>query len=156
MQERDYSKGRNCGGGSGAIGIGPLNLHEIGRLQLSPCAVADVEHINLLLFLEDAVYYTINMGLMSVKQMPQPVPLSRYRAAVRPLFQTENGRFDPQIPFHGCVRIFGIYLLVKARKVALSMGCRVNDVCHASLQTRRKIPSLAASFLLSHPPSLDG
>jgi len=57
--------------------------------------VADVEHFNLLLFLEDAVYHTINMGLVAIKQMPQLVPLSRYRAAVRPLFQTENGRFDP-------------------------------------------------------------
>jgi len=31
-----------------------LSLYEIGWLQLSPCAVAAVERLNLLLFLEDA------------------------------------------------------------------------------------------------------
>jgi hypothetical protein len=74
--------------------------------------------------------------------------LEKGRAAA---IETTIRKVSDEEPFqqiHGCVRIFGIYLLVKARKVALSMECNVNDVCHASLQTRRKIPSLAVSFLL--------
>ena len=41
-------------------------LHEIGRLKLPPGAVADMEHLNLHLFLEDAVYHAINMRLSTV------------------------------------------------------------------------------------------
>ena len=63
---------------------------------------------------------------------------------------------EPFQQIHGGVRIFVIYLLVKARKVALSLECRVNDVCQASLPTRRKIPAGRVSFLLSHPPVLVG
>ena len=118
--------------------------------------MADREYFILLLFFQDAVYHPINMRLVAVKQMPELVLLSYYLAAVRPLFQTEDGGFDPQIPFLGSVRILSVDLPVKTRKVALSMGCGVNDVCHASLQTRRKIPALAAFFLLSHPPDPDG
>ncbi len=39
-----------------------FDLHEIGGLELSPCAVADVEHLHLLLFLQNAVDHTIHMG----------------------------------------------------------------------------------------------
>jgi hypothetical protein len=72
MQEEDYSKGRNCVFESE---YGPL--HEIGRLQPSPCSVADVEYFNLLLFLEDAIYYAINMRLAAIEQVPQFILLTR-------------------------------------------------------------------------------
>src|SRR5580658_50622 len=133
-----------------------VGLRDIGWLQLPPRSVADVEHFNLLLFLNDAIYHAINMRLVAVKQVPQHVFLARYWAAIRLLFQTENCLFNPQIPFHGRIRILGVDLLVQAGKVALRMGGGVNDVCHASLQTRRKTLSLAVSFPLAHPPNPGG
>ena len=71
-----------------------VSLHEIGGLELPPCAVADVEHFNLLLFLQNAVDHAIHMGLVAVKQVPQLVLLARQRAAIRLLFETENGLLE--------------------------------------------------------------
>jgi hypothetical protein len=52
-------------------------LHEIGWPHPPPCSVADVEYFNLLPFLEDAIYYAINMRLVAVKQVPQFIPKLR-------------------------------------------------------------------------------
>src|SRR5208337_1871625 len=133
-----------------------FRLDEIGGFKLAPGAVADVEHFNSLLSLEDAVDHAINIRFLAVKQVPQLVLLPCYRAAIRLVFQTEDCLFNPQIPFQGLVGIHGVDLPVQASEIALSMGSGVNDVSHASLQTRRKTPSLAASFPLSHPPDPDG
>src|ERR1039457_6927900 len=72
-----------------------VSLHEIGGLELPPCAVADVEHFNLLLFFQNAVDHAIHTGLPPVKQVPQFVQLARQRTSVRLPFQTENGLLSP-------------------------------------------------------------
>jgi len=81
------------------------DLRETGRLQLPPGNVADAEDFDLLLFLEDTEYHTINMRLVAVKQVPQLVLLARYRAAVRLPFRAENGLFNPQVPMPSRKRI---------------------------------------------------
>jgi hypothetical protein len=52
-------------------GNGALNLHEIGWLELSPCAVADREYPNRLPPFIDFVYDPINVRLLAVKQVAQ-------------------------------------------------------------------------------------
>ena len=42
-------------------------LRKIRQLGLASCAVADVEYFNTLLFLNDAVYHTINMWLVTIE-----------------------------------------------------------------------------------------
>ena len=51
-------------------------LCKIGSLGLPSCAVADMEHLNMILPLQDAVYHTIDMRLLAVKQVPQFVSRS--------------------------------------------------------------------------------
>jgi len=63
--------------------------------------VADVQHFNPLLSLQDAVYHTIDVGPVAVQQVPELVLLGRRRAAVWLLFQAENGVFEPPVPFQG-------------------------------------------------------
>jgi hypothetical protein len=48
-----------------------IRLHKIGGFEFSPCAVADVEHLNLLPFLLNAVDHTVDIGLAAVKQVSQ-------------------------------------------------------------------------------------
>jgi hypothetical protein len=82
-----------------------------------------MEHFNLLLFFEDSVYHAISMRFLAVKQVPQMVLLTRKRAAVRLLFQTENCFFDPQIPFQGLVGILGVDLPVQKSKIGYVEWC---------------------------------
>ena len=56
-------------------GLGSL-LIEVGRLNLSPCAVADVEHFYCLLFLHDAVFHTIDMRFAAIERASELVPLA--------------------------------------------------------------------------------
>jgi hypothetical protein len=50
------------------IAIQPQSLlRKIRHLGITPCAVADVEHFNTLLFLKNAVYHTINMRLVAIE-----------------------------------------------------------------------------------------
>jgi|ERR1700730_17205208 hypothetical protein len=80
--------------------------------------------------------------------------------------ETTIRKLSDEEPFqrtHGCVRIFLISLLVKARKVALSLECRVNDICHAHFKLGEKFPlavcpscfhilqALSDSFLFIRP-----
>jgi hypothetical protein len=62
--------------------------------------VADVEYFNTLLFLQDAVYHTINMRLVAIEQVPQLIFRPYCRATtVRILLQTENGLFETKYHF---------------------------------------------------------
>ena len=98
---------------------GPV-LFEVGRLNLPRCAVADVEHLDMFLSFQDAIYHTINMRFVAVKKVSQPVTLSRQRTSIGVLFQAENGFFQSPIPFQGCGGMLGINLSIKVGKIALS------------------------------------
>lgn len=60
---------------------GSRRLFDFGHLEPSPRTVADVEHFNLFLPFQHAVYRTIYVRLVSVQQMSQLVTLGRQRAA---------------------------------------------------------------------------
>jgi hypothetical protein len=62
-----------------------------------------VERLNFLLGLENAIYYAIDMKLMTVEEAPQPFTSVNQRTAVWQFFQAENGLFESPIPFEGRV-----------------------------------------------------
>jgi hypothetical protein len=70
--------------------------------------VTDVEHVYLLLFLQDAKYRPVDMRLAPIQQMPRLFLPGRRRVSVRLFFQTENGLLETSVPFQGRVGIFGI------------------------------------------------
>jgi hypothetical protein len=57
--------------------------------------VTDIEHFDMFLPLQDAVYRTIDMSFGAVKQVPELVTLARHRTSIRELFQAENDFFQP-------------------------------------------------------------
>src|SRR6478609_4399643 len=131
-------------------------LRKIRRLGLAPCAVADVEHFNTLLFLKDAVYHTINMRLVAIEKVPQLVSHAYYRATARMLLQAENGVLETQVPFQGSAGILGIDSTIQLCQIALSAGSDVNEICHGPRRTRRKTALPAGVFLLSRSQGPDG
>jgi hypothetical protein len=52
---------------AGSLGFHVQGLHQIGRLELPSCAVTDVEHYNLFLSLQNAVYHAIDVWLVAVQ-----------------------------------------------------------------------------------------
>jgi len=85
----------------------------------------------MFLFLQDAVYHTIDMRFVAVEQMSQLVTLAGHRGSVRLLFQAENRFFEALVPSQGRVGVLGIDLPIQLGKVALRTGSDVNAVCHA-------------------------
>ena len=51
-------------------------------IEFLPRAVADVEHIDLLLLLQNPVDYAVDMRLVAVEQVPEVTVFRRRRAAV--------------------------------------------------------------------------
>src|SRR5437764_10304822 len=111
----------------GSMDLSRNDLYEIGRLKLSPCTVADVQHFNLLLFLQNSEYHAVNMRLVAVEQVSQLVPFARNSAAVRPFFQAQDGLFETPVPVQSSIGILGIDPSVETGKVTLSAGCDVNE-----------------------------
>jgi hypothetical protein len=52
-------------------------LCKIVRLELPTCTMADVEHVDLFLFLQDAKYHAVDVRLVPIQQVPQFFLLSR-------------------------------------------------------------------------------
>jgi len=75
--------------------------------------MADVEHVYLFLFLQDAKYHAVEMRLVPIQQMPQLFLLRRRGASVWMVLQTENGLLETPVPFQGCIGMFGVDLSVQ-------------------------------------------
>jgi hypothetical protein len=52
---------------------------QISGSELLPCAVADVENFHYPLRFHDAVYHTIDMGMVAIKQVPKVFAFGRGR-----------------------------------------------------------------------------
>jgi hypothetical protein len=70
--------------------FGLARLHDFGELESSPRAVANVQNINLSLFFQNAIYRSIDVRFVAIKQMPKFAILRGRRATVGKLFQAEN------------------------------------------------------------------
>lgn len=68
----------------------------------------DVQHLNLFLFLQHAVYCAIDVRPVAVEQMPELIILRRGRASVGLFFQTENRCFKSVIPLQRRFGMFGV------------------------------------------------
>jgi len=107
-----------------------LVLSNIRCRRASPCTVADVEYIDLLLFLQNPVDHAIDVWLPAVEQVSEPVFFPRDRTAQGKLLQSENSLFEARVPLQGCIGIVGVDLFIQTGEVALCAGSQFNGVYH--------------------------
>jgi hypothetical protein len=75
----------------GGIAVGRLSTN-FRRLQFVSCAVANMEHVNPLLFLKNTKYDTINVRLVAVEEMAESRFFWRHGATVWQFFQADHRR----------------------------------------------------------------
>ena len=93
--------------------------------------MANVEHFDALLRMQNAVDHSIDVWIAAVQQMSKLAHLSCNRAAVWLFFQADDGALESPIPFQRRLGIHRIDFPVQVGKVALSAGGDLNEVCHA-------------------------
>lgn len=91
----------------------------------------DVEHHHILLTLNDAKDYPINVRLMAKKQLSEFVALRRYRTAVGMIFQSAYGSLEISIPLLGRTGMLGVDTRIDEAEVALSARQGPNLIFHA-------------------------
>jgi hypothetical protein len=91
---------------------------EIGLLRFPSCAVKYVEHFNMLLSGQDAIYHTVDGRLVAVQQVSELGVLACRGAAVRLLLQAENGLTESPVPFQSGIGMRGVDCLIQVSKVA--------------------------------------
>jgi hypothetical protein len=114
-----YSSSQRAPRSCRCCGVGPVILPNFRRLQFVSCAVANVEHVNPLPFLNNTKYDTIDVRLVAVEEMAELRFLRRHGAAVWQFFQAGNNLLEPSVPLQGCIRLLGIDLPVQACEIAL-------------------------------------
>src|SRR5271168_4808949 len=78
------------------------HLGQVARPESSASAVTDVEDVDALPPLYDAVDDTIDMRLVPVQQMPEFPSLGSYGAAVGCFFQAKDFPLEAPIPAECC------------------------------------------------------
>ncbi len=66
----------------------------------------------MLLVLQDAVDYTIDVRFVAIEQVPQLITFAYNGVPVRIIFQAQDGFFEPPVPFQGCVGMLSMGLLL--------------------------------------------
>ena len=111
-------------------------LSNIRCRRASPCTVADVEYIDLLLFLQNTIDHSIEMRPAAIEKVPKLFVLRRRWAAVRKRLKAENGFFKPCVPFERRRRVPGVQLIVERGKVSLGADGDINEIGHDGSRTR--------------------
>lgn len=91
-----------------------------------PCAVVDMEDIDLLLLFHDAIYRPVDVRFVAVEKVSELVILGGNRASVRLFFQTENRLPEPAIPFERGVGVVGVDPPVYLGQIALGASGDIN------------------------------
>jgi len=81
--------------------------------------VADVQYVDHLLFLDDAVDYTVNMRFAAIEKVPDCLFLGCYRTAAWEFFQSEDLPLQTLVPFPRGIGPSGADLLVQILKIPL-------------------------------------
>ena len=97
-----------------------------------------MEYVNALLLLHDAVNHPIDVRLAAVKEVTELMLFRGSGTTVWLFVEAENSLFEASVPFQRCLRLLGVNFVVETRKISLSTGSDVNEVCHAWLRTRRR------------------
>lgn len=95
-----------------------------------------MKHIHLFAPLHNAVNYSVDMGLMTVKKMPQVLIFRRDGAAIRALFRPEDFAFDTSVPLQRTIGMSSINSIVDRGKITFRTGRDINEIGHAQLQIR--------------------
>src|ERR1039458_5440185 len=99
----------------------PWSCQFIG-LEFLPGTVADVEHVDLLLLLHDAVDYAVHVRLVAKEQVSEVTVFWRHRAAVGAASQGANGVPEAAIPGKSRIRRTCINPVIEAGKIPLCGG----------------------------------
>ena len=102
--------------------------------------MADVEHVYLLLFLQNAKYHQVDVRLVPIQQVPQLFLLGRRGASVWMVLQTENGLFETPVPFQRCIGMCGVDFSVQVGKVALSAEVILTRYAMLGFEIVEKLP----------------
>jgi len=88
--------------------------------------VPDVKNFYSPLSFQDAVDHSINMRLVTMKQMPERTIFRRRGAAIGKFFQTENGLLETAVPAPGRLGVWSIDVFVQLGEVSLSARTDAN------------------------------
>src|ERR1035438_2186019 len=98
-----------------------------------------MEHVDLLLLLNNSVDYAVDVRLAAIKQVPEVTILWRHRAPVGAVSQGANGVPEAAIPGKSRVRRACVPV-IEAGKIPLRAGHDLNSICHARLRNPRRTP----------------
>src|SRR5208282_1140060 len=127
-------------------------LPAAGLGESSPCAVADVQHLNPPLPFQHPIDYTIDVGLVAVQQMSKFVIFWGHRTPDRLFPEAQYGFLEALVPIERGFRIPGIDARIEVGKVTPCAVSDVNEIGHVWLQTRQETSPPDASFPCLRPP----
>jgi hypothetical protein len=93
--------------------------------------MADVDNIDLVLFLQHTVDDPIYVRLATVQQMPELLVLRNHGASVWMFFQGENGPLEIFVPAEGRGGFAGVNVVEEQSQIALGSGHESNEISHA-------------------------
>lgn len=112
---------------------------EIRWSEIAASTMADVEDVDLFLVFPHTVDDTINVRLAAVEQVSEPRIFSGWRASIGQVLEGESCIQEPVVPVQCSFGMLGADVPEQDCKVAFCPWSDPNDICHARLQTRRKI-----------------
>ena len=103
--------------------------------EFVPRTVSNVQNFDHLPSLDDAVYYTVDMRVAAIQEVPESLFLGRNRTPVWELFQSEDLTLQTLVPFPRGFGRCSVDFPIEMFKVALRAQRDINEVCHAGIQT---------------------
>src|ERR1035438_8415527 len=98
-----------------------------------------MEHVDLLLLLNNSVDYAVDVRLAAIKQVPEVTILWRHRARLG-LFRRVRMASLRAIPGKSRVRRACVNPVIEAGKIPLCAGHDLNSICRARLRNPRRTP----------------
>ena len=133
-----------------------ISLSKICRPKLLSDTMPNVKHLDNLLFFEYTVYHTIDMGLVSIEQMPELAIFWCHRAATRIFCEGINRFFQAVVPASGSYRLRRALFLIEDFKIACRANCEFNEICHVSGESGQRRLSLDESARILRLPAPGG
>jgi hypothetical protein len=89
-----------------------------------------MENLHSLLSIYYAIDHAIDMGLVSVKKVPQSLILRNHGAPLGMFFQTKNCAFKTFVPSKSSHRVGGVNVFEEQRQISLGARHQLNEISH--------------------------
>jgi hypothetical protein len=93
--------------------------------------VADVEDMDLFLFLQHAVDHAIDVRVATIQQMPEVAALGSGGTPIGSFFQAKDFLLEPLIPAGGRRGFAGVNVIEDQSQITLGSGHELNEISHA-------------------------